>query len=239
MLSAQASSDSDVLARKPRQPPLFRLALLLGLLGVALSVGGAWKVQQLEREQLKERFGRIVQTDFAFISTVIQRHESSLFALRVLFSTGGDVSREEFRLAVQDLKTNGPTFAVFEWIPVVPAAERAAFEQAARRDGLPQFALFDQPAEGERLPAARRPEHWPILYVEPMAGNEAALGYDLAAGPTVVDIAVARDSGDTRLSRPRPLVQATNNLKSVIAILPVYVAKAPRETVAQRRAAFR
>jgi hypothetical protein len=67
--SAQASSDSDVLARKPRQPPLFRLAMALGLLGLVLSVGGAWKVQQLEREQLKERFGRIVQTDFAFIHT--------------------------------------------------------------------------------------------------------------------------------------------------------------------------
>ncbi len=239
MSSPQASSDSDVLARKPRQPPLFRLATALGLLGLVLSVGGAWKVQQLEREQLKERFERIVQTDFAFISTVIQRHESSLFALRVLFSTGGGVTREEFRLAVQDLKTNGPTFSVFEWIPVVPEAERAAFEQAARRDGLPQFALFDKTPDGVRVPAARRPEHWPILYVEPMAGNEAALGYDLAAGPTVGDIAVARDSGDTRLSRPLPLVQATNNLKSVIAILPVYAAKAPRETVAQRRAAFR
>ena len=213
--------------------------MALGLLGLVLSVGGAWKVQQLEREQLKERFGRIVQTDFAFIHTVIQRHESSLFALRLQFSTGGGVNREEFRLAVDDLKKNGPAFSVFEWIPVVNESDRDAFEAAIRREGLTEFTLFDKSPEGNRIPAARRPEHWPILYAEPLAGNESALGLDLAGGPTAIDIGIARDSGETRLTRPLPLFQETNGRKSVIAIMPVYEPKLPLETVAQRRAAFR
>jgi PAS domain S-box-containing protein len=237
--SPQASSDSDVLARKPRRPPLFRLAAILAVLGLVLSVGGAWKVRQLERKQLTERFSRIVQTDLSFIGTVIQRHESALFALRVQFGTSGRVTREEFRLAVEDLRKHSPTFSLFEWVPVVSEAERDAFEAAVQREGFDQFALFDKADDGRTVPAAPRPEHWPVLYAEPLGGNEMVLGYDLAAGPTVADIGIARDSGETRLTRPRPLLQEKAGRRSVIAILPVYAPRMPQETVAQRRAAFR
>ncbi len=206
---------------------------------MSVSIWAAWKLRELERTRLEERFSRAVQTDLGFIGAVVQQHESALFSLRVKFNSKARVSREEFRFAVNELTRVTTNFSALEWVPRVPESEIGRLVSEARADGFSEFKVFAANPPKTQKTETIVGEHWPIFYVEPVAGNERALGYDLTTGPTVQDIVVARDSGDTRISGPIELRQETRGRKSLVAILPVYDPDLPTETVEQRRRAFR
>ena len=60
-------------------------------------------------------------------------------------------------------------------------AERAAFEEAARREGYSDFQITEQYAPDQMMRAEPRPEYVPVYYIEPYPGNESALGFDVAS----------------------------------------------------------
>jgi two-component system cell cycle sensor histidine kinase/response regulator CckA len=111
---------------------------------------------------------------------------------------------------------------------VVPSAERAVVEATLTRElgRAVEFSRMDPAGRLNRSPAAD--EHFPIVYTEPIVGNERALGYDLAFGPTVAELARARASGEIVVSRLVRLVQDnTEERNGVIFIWPVYHAIDP------------
>lgn len=236
---SQTSGDSELFRQQIRKRSSPVPALLLCLAGLAATGFAVFKVRQAEDERILERFGRVVHADRSLIYSVVSRHESALFSLRLLFTTSERITREEFRLAAQELRPRNPSISALEWIPRVPGADRERFEAEVRADGAPGFFISDGGPGEPAVRAAARPEHWPIVFAEPAAENSGVLGYDLAGGPTVADIQAARDTGKTRLTAPLKLRQETTGRMSLIAILPVYDAKKPIGTVAERQAAFR
>jgi len=237
--NSQTSGDSELFRQRVRERSSPVPAVLLGLVGLAATFFAVFEVRQTEDERIRERFGRIVQADRSLILSVVSRHESALHSLRLLFTTSERITREEFRLAAEDLRPRNPSISALEWIPRVPGVDRERFEAEVRSDGAPRFFISDGGPGEPAVRAASRPEHWPIVFAEPAADNSGVLGYDLAGGPTVADIEAARDTGVTRLTAPLKLRQETADRKSLIAILPVYFPNRPIGTVAERRAAFR
>jgi PAS domain S-box-containing protein len=206
-------------------------------LGLLVSILAAGKLRQLEHHRLNERLGRLIENDVAILHAVVLRHEGALLALRLKFNTGNRVSAEEFQLAAADLISQNRSFSALEWVPRVPASQRALIEAEARADGRPNFTFFEPSATGNPIAARPRPEYWPIRLIEPVAGNESSFGYDLRTGPTVADLELARDTGNTRVSKPLQLLQERRRRLSLIAIVPVYAAKAQLKTVEERRKA--
>ncbi|NJN94423.1 MAG: PAS domain S-box protein [Anaerolineales bacterium] len=162
-----------------------------------------------------------------------------LSTLSALYRASSQVRRHEFQ-TFMDSDVHGtfatPGIQALEWIPRVPAAQRAAYEAAARRDGLSDFQFVELDKHGQRIPAASRAEYFPVYYVEPLAGNEAALGFDAASEPTRYDIvARARDSGQTLATPPITLIQETGQQKGLVIFQPVYSGGKPNDTVTARR----
>ena len=130
----------------------------------------------------------------------VDRALANLRALTGLYEGSVHVSRSEFSAFVRTLQ---PSAAVksLQWIPSVPSADRSAFEMAAREDGVMDFSFRQYDEEGRSVPAAGRSEYFPIYYVEPYIGNEAALGLDLGADPISLEaLQRARDSGRQTVS---------------------------------------
>ncbi len=236
---SQTSGDSELFRQrvKERSSPVPSIVLAIaGLVATGLAVH---QVRESEEQCLRERFARIVQADRSLIYSVVSRQESALFSLRLLFASSERITRDEFRLAAKDLLAENRSISALEWIPRVPDTDRRRFEEQARAEGATNFFISDGGPGQPPVRAAERREHWPILYAEPLEGNSAALGYDLAGGPTVADIEAARDTGQTRLTLPVKLRQEMTERKSLIAILPVYAPNQSIETVEGRRTAFR
>ena len=86
-------------------------------------------------------------------------------------------TRAQFAALVRGALERTPDLYAFEWIPVVPAAQRKALEAAAQADGLLGFTLRDRTPAGRPVPAPERPFYMPIYYMEPP--DPALLGLDL------------------------------------------------------------
>lgn len=154
---------------------------------------------------------------------------------RGLFSVHRHVSRAEFREHFNSLHLpeRFPGVVAIQYAPLVPAAEKAAFEAQVRADtsldphGYPDYAIH---------PAGERDFYIPVLYNEPMAGNEAAFGHDNTAEPSRRRaMERTRDTGEPIASPPLTLLQGAAGFVIRHA---VYRRDAPLWTEAQRRAAF-
>ncbi len=110
-----------------------------------------------------------------------------------------------------------------EWVPRVPHSRRAELEEAARAAGFPDFRFVERTESGEWVAAGERREYFPVYLVEPLRGNEPALGLDLAADPVRrAALEAAREHGALRASAPIRLPQEPDELSGFLVALPVH-----------------
>ena len=123
-----------------------------------------------------------------------------------------------------------------EWIPRVPEADRERFESAAKQDGFSEFQFIERAGDGRMTRAAGRPDYFPVYYLEPFAGNEAALGFDLGSSSTRLEaLNRARDTGEMVATARITLVQETGNQFGFLIFVPIYRDGAPTGTITERR----
>ena len=196
------------------------LALIL-ILGVAGSLG-LWSSLRAERDSvLRERFDALSHDRASVIQREIDASMQELYAVRSLFQTREQVSRATFAAFVAGLPAT-KTLQAVEWIPRVTSDERAAYEAKARAEGLPDFAVKELDTAGNKVPAGQRAEYFPVYYVEPAAGNSAALGFDLASEAIRHEaLEEARTTGRASTTARIKLVQETGHQWGALIYLPV------------------
>lgn len=195
----------------------------IAVVGITLSLVSYNWLRQSDLARVEADFMRRADTRNALTREVIGKFEARIYGLRHLFVAHGTVSREAFASAARDIIARYPVIRALEWVLRVPAADRAAVEAAAAREMGRPFHFVRRDADGAFVPSPTTAEHFPILYVEPLAGNEPALGYDLAFGPTTEQLANARRTERMAASRVITLVQQeTPEPGGVVFIWPVF-----------------
>ncbi|MBI2814933.1 MAG: CHASE domain-containing protein [Opitutae bacterium] len=205
-----------------RSGPVFnrRTVLLVVLLvGTALSVWSFQDARAREREHAASEFARRSTIRHTLTREVLGRYEDALFGLAAVFMLEDEVDPDAFARAAGRIQGRTPGIQALEWVPLVPGAERAAREAALGRHYVPRvFEFTERDPAGRLRRAGVRSSYLPISYIEPLAGNEPALGYDLMTGPTRAHLDQARASGLLALTGQVPLVQEQAGL---IMIAPV------------------
>lgn len=220
----------------PRRAALGIVVVAGGLLA---SVGAFWAVRQAERSKVETEFVQLAQNAGHFVSEELHRQQDSLHALRTIFHFSENVDRHEFAGAAQDLMSRQKGVRTFEWVERVPGQNRAATVAALRAEGFADFE-FNRRVSGntlERMP--ERPEYFPVMFIEPIAGNERALGFDLGSGTTWPLLEKIAGANELALSGRLPLL--TNGAATdwgYIMALPVYTLPIP-PTPEERRACLR
>jgi PAS domain S-box-containing protein len=176
-----------------------------------------------EQERARALFVQRAAQRHALAVEILSRFEDTLFGLSALFMLDGGVTRNEFLRATTRLEQRISGAQAFEWVPLVPAENRAAVETTLLRL-YPRLKpeIFELGPGGVRQRAAERPAYFPILYVQPQRGNEAALGYDLGVGPTSAFLQRARETRQMMLTHQVKLVQETRDQQGVVMIWPVW-----------------
>lgn len=133
------------------------------------------------------------------------------------------MTRDEFAQATGRLANRITGAQAVEWVPLVTQDERAAMEATIRLDYPSQpFAFIEYDAEGRPHRSPTRPFYYPISFVEPLRGNERALGFDLATGPTATFLQRARETGGMVVTSQFRLVQDVGEQKGLVMIWPVF-----------------
>jgi len=210
----------------PRRTPFFRpgtVILGVALVGVVGAVWGFYDSRARERERAEAEFARRTTIRHTLTREVLGRYEDSLFGLAALFAIDRSVSLTEFGRAARRIDQRHPGAKAFEWVPLVAKENRAALEADLRHGYRPRpFEFTELDAAGHLVRAPVRETYYPIAYIEPLAGNESALGYDLKTGPTAAELDQARATRTMTLTHQVRLVQEQGSELGVILIWPVY-----------------
>lgn len=131
--------------------------------------------------QLSEKFKSQLQTEgdrnAQRIGEAMDRYKVILSGVERLFASSEFVSRKEYRDFLSETIKSYPGIKAISWNPLVKSADRLRLEKRGESEGLGHFEILDlQDMEVQR--AKNRELYYPIFYVEPLAGNSEALGFD-------------------------------------------------------------
>jgi len=195
-----------------------RWPALLFCIGFALTLLAALQLDRRHGAALQTATRVAAQAYVLAVDTSFRRFEYGLRGARgAVVVAGPALSRRLFLRysATRDYAREFPGSRGFGYITVVEPGEEGAFLAAARLDGKPDFSIRQlQPHAGTR---------YVIQYIEPLAGNAAAVGLDIASEAhrrAAAQSAMA--TGQATLSAPITLVQAGQNPRqSFLMLLPV------------------
>ena len=147
----------------------------------------------------------------------------SVLALSDYMKAFSAVERSSFARFVARPLAVHPSLQLLAWAPRVPNSERGNYEAKARTETGPSFEITERGPRGELRQALQRSEYFPAIYVEPTAGNETALGFDLASHPEIrVALARGRDTGEMIVTNYTGLTQGNSPELGLLAIVPIY-----------------
>jgi PAS domain S-box-containing protein len=212
------------------------LIVLVLAAGLGLAVATYLSVVAQKSDGLVERFLRHADTRIDAVDRRIVGETTILRSIVGLFQGSVRVERLSFSAFASLVAPGGSSFQALEWIPRIERAERRGYVQSARRDGLAGFRITERAPSGKVIEAGVRDRYFPVYYVEPLEGNEGAVGFDLASNPTRrAALAKARDSGKLVTSSAIKLVQLKENNTGVLLFAPIYQSGVSTATIEGKR----
>ena len=209
------------LQQLPMRHRWLRWAVLAASL--AFSAASTYYFRIQVQQEARSRFETVAIGVANDVQSRIRAYGDVLYALRGLFDSSNEVTRDEFHQFAQALSLGEryPGVTNISFTFRVPHARKLQFERAVRAEksplvkGLPEFAI---------KPPGERPEYAVLSYLEPMGKNVVAWGLDLNADPlrrSAVDR--ARDSGQISASSAVTLLRDGNaSVASTLLRLAVY-----------------
>jgi PAS domain S-box-containing protein len=163
---------------------------------------------QLRSQQLADTIRSTLEEQGAFIEQL-----SNGFTSRHT-----PMDRQDFHNLVEKLLKRFSTVQAVEWAPRITSRERRSFE-TAQQSNAPDFAIRERNASGDLIPATVRDQYYPVTFVEPLTGNEPAVGSDLASNPNrnnAIESAFATDKAIA--TAPVRLVQERGEQLGILLI---------------------
>jgi signal transduction histidine kinase/ActR/RegA family two-component response regulator len=193
--------------------------LAICVLAIGLAVQQATRDAEHERDAHLERMSAEVQR---IVLMRLDRYEQLLHVSRGLFEASDHVSKDEWRLFVEEMRLSetAPGVIGLAYVELVERPNIASFLAELRSGGAPDFSIraglqHDEPAQEGPL--------YVIKYHEPEELNRHAIGLDVASNSlnrAVYDQAAAMNQ--TRMSQPLRLVQSDGTAWGTVLCLPVY-----------------
>ena len=196
------------------------LVLFVGLL---LSYLGFYVAVELENRTIQAKHQDIADLAIDALKQELAVSQGILSSIRSLFLASTHVSRSDFKLFTETELKNHPSIQALEWVPAVSHKLRQDYRLRAVRDGLSTYRITELNAQGEMIPAIQRSLYYPVYYVEPLKGNETALGFDQATSATRLStLNQARLSQQIQITASIPLVQDHGQLKGFLMVQPTF-----------------
>ncbi|UCF37407.1 MAG: CHASE domain-containing protein, partial [Acidobacteriota bacterium] len=195
------------------------LLLISPLLGLA-----AFKIStDYESGKATEQFQEFISDRSFRLERETLYTAETLLALKAYFDSSTEVTRKEFGRFVEPELKRHPAIQALEWIPKIQGSKRREHELEARESGLQNYQITEQSDNETIVRASERIAYFPVYFVEPYEGNEAALGFDLGSdsirrGALIRSI----ESAGEVLSEPIRLVQDAEETWGFLLILASY-----------------
>lgn len=182
-------------------------------LATVLLMAAIMQVQRWDRQREQAVFVRDATATANSVRLQMQGYLDAAHAVAGVFAASEAVTYPEFQRAVRPWVQSLQGVRAIGWHEYVSRAAWTEFEAAQRREVAPGYRLFDRggtvPPSGEEVVAMR--------YVEPMVGNEQALGINVLSVPSAREAVLAsRDRDEAVVSAPFVLTQQPDQDPAVV-----------------------
>jgi PAS domain S-box-containing protein len=176
-----------------------------------------------ERREAQTALGRLAYDRAEVLRNRALGSMEVLHSIASLYTLREDLTRQEFRAFCGPSLSRQPQVFALGWSPRVSKEDRVSYEEAARREGWPNFEFMELDSTGARVRAAERDEYFPVYYIEPPVRNGGALGFDVNSSPLRErTLQTVRDTGMAAATPPMHLVQEPGEAPGIVVYLPVY-----------------
>ncbi len=188
---------------------------------------------QWERADSLSDFRQISQQSVDQVQAKFEEQATLLEQMAEFFlhDQNGHVTRAEFHRFVQKSLQRFSMIQALEWAPYLDATNRADFVAEQRHD-YPDFDIRERDANGVVKRAGDRSSYYPVTYLEPLAGNEPALGFDLISNERRKEtIARSIYKGNITASAAVKLVQENQQQAGVLLLHAIHPHDAKSDVV--------
>lgn len=175
--------------------------------GITLSSLSGWLLYNVEEKSIVGEFQNDVDGRAASVYRELLINFETLRSLAILFKGETIPEYQQFRHEAHKIVSRHSDIQALEWIPRIIQSERTQYVSKIRQY-FPDYEISERKEQGIMVKAGERQEYYPVYYVEPLLGNEAALGFDLASNPTRLEtLEKSRDRAIPQVSASITLVQ--------------------------------
>ena len=207
---------------------------LVAIIGITLSSFSGWSLYKAEEKSIVSTFQNTIDERAASLYRELLINFETLRSLAILFDGESIPEYTLFQNVAQKITNRHGDIQALEWIPYIIQSERNQYVSRIRQY-FPRYEITERQEQGIMVPAKERQEYYPVYFVEPLIGNETALGFDLASNPIRLDaLKKSRDSALPQATASITLVQEMEKQKGFLAFLPIYRGGSPA-TVNKRR----
>ncbi|MFZ5787853.1 MAG: SpoIIE family protein phosphatase [Acidobacteriota bacterium] len=206
---------------------LISATLVVALLGPLAGLAAHRAVRRHDDRALLERFEEEVAETAQQLESEVGEGRRAVVATAALLSTGEATTSADFSRFAVELMARGSPLQALSWAPLVPRDGRLRHEAQMRRERGAGYTITERSATGALVPAAARERHFPVSFIQPVAGNEAAIGFDLGSDPVRLRMLnLAAETGRPAISGSILLVQESGLSMGFLLAVPVFRAAA-------------
>ncbi len=198
------------------------ISVLIFLVGLLITDLRHKNLHQQELKSLNEHFDRYALDAYLTLKRELQQEQLRLKSLATVFDVLEQVSREEFEQYAQVIMSSGEAVQSLQWVELVSASERDAYEQRLQKEGFTHFQITSI-RHGELITAPPAEQYAVVNYIYPFDSNKEALGLDIYSSQyQKKGLIQAAQSGHIVASAPIQLVQNPNSSPAVVLSHPLY-----------------
>lgn len=192
---------------------------LVSLSGLLFSVLTAYTLYLWEGRIIKVKFSSEIEDLSTVIRQQITLNQESLFGLQNIFESTEDISPDTFKSIAGSILARHPEVQALEWVMKISAEEYPDFISKMQND-FPDYEVTERNKSGLIVSAVKRELYMPVVYIEPLIGNQEAFGFDLASNSarfkTLIEV---QNSGKVLATESINLVQGG---RGFLKVMPVY-----------------
>ncbi len=192
------------------------------VVGMTLTTVSSFLFYSAESKAITLEFRKDVDQRAASLYREVLFNFEAVRSLAILFKGRDSAKYTRFKTEAQSILIRHPSIHAVEWVPRILASDKDRYIEEIQIY-LPDYQLTERSESGEMIATKEAEEYYPVYYIEPLAGNEKAVGFNLASNPT------RRKSLERSASRAKPvvsekitLVQDRDSKVAFLALHPVY-----------------
>jgi diguanylate cyclase (GGDEF)-like protein len=195
--------------------------IFAALFGFSLSLYLGWVFYEIDSNSIEVNFQDDVDDKAAALEREILLNIEVLYSIKGLFDSSKNVESEEFTYLTANILVRQKNIQALAWIPKINQYEREEHE-VKRKSNHPDFEFTELESSENLTRAHEREIYFPVYYIEPISGNEIAMGFDLASNSErLKTLEIARDTGTPQATANLRLLK-DNTRRGFLIFIPVY-----------------